>query len=197
MKKEFNKFFVAIGFIVFAIGLFVDSLIVESLSAEIISAYSILAVFGFVFVFTTNATLNKFGYSFSALAGMYGLANIIFVPSDTIVADIGSIIMLVGAVIRVAITIPSFFGYAKTSNSAITNQVDMYEQLLNYSKLLADQVISAQEYEEIKSKLFSDRPSKTAHGSVDELKKWRKLAEQNLISENEYSAIKSKILKIK
>ena len=192
MKKEFYKFFVAIGFIVFAIGLLVDSLITEALSLEIISTYSILAVFGFAFVFTGNATLNKFGYCFCALAGIYGLASIMFVKSDAIVADIGAIVMFVGAVVRVAVAIPAFFGY----NCAGAGPVDVYEQLLSYNKLLADQVIDAQEYEELKSKLFGERPSK-ASGNVDELKKWRKLAEQNVISEGEYSAIKAKILKIK
>lgn len=197
MKKEFYKFFVAIGFIIFAIGLLVDSLIIESLSLEIISTYSILATFGFVFVFANNATLNKFGYCFAALVGIYGLINFLFVPGDAVFADIGAIVMLVGSVIRVAITIPSFFGYARTGNSECSKQTDVYEQLLAYNKLLADQVIDAQEYEDLKTKLFGDRASKPAGGNVDELKKWRKLAEQNIISENEYSAIKAKILKIK
>ncbi len=196
MKKEFYKLFVTIGFIVFAIGLLVDSLITEALSLEIISTYSILAVFGFAFVFTDNATLNKFGYCFCALAGIYGLASIMFVKSDAIVADIGAIIMFVGAAVRVAIAIPAFFGYKKADDCTGACQIDVYEQLLTYNKLLADQVIDAQEYEELKSKLFGERPSK-AGGNVDELKKWRKLAEQNVISEGEYSAIKAKILKIK
>lgn len=196
MKKEFYKFFVAIGFIVFAIGLLIDSFITESLSLEIVSSYSILAVFGFAFVFTGNATLNKFGYRFCALAGIYGLTSIMFVKSDAIVADIGAIVMFVGAIIRVIIAIPAFFGYKKVDDCAAAGPVDVYEQLLSYNKLLADQVIDAQEYEELKSKLFGERPSK-ASGNVDELKKWRKLAEQNIISEGEYSAIKAKILKIK
>lgn len=195
MKKEISKIFVAAGFIVFVIGLLVDSLLIQSLSLEIISAYSILAVFAFAFVLTNNATLNNFGYSFAAIAGMYGIANILFTPSGA-VADIGAIIMLAGTVIRLTLAILAFFGYSKNAECTLAKEVDIYDQLLNYSKLLAEQAIDAQEYEDLKVKLLGKCPSKSSKGNVDELKKWKKLVEQNIISKDEYSSIKSKILKI-
>lgn len=197
MKKEFYKVIIAIGFIVFAVGLLVDSLITESVSLEIISAYSLLASFGFAFVFSANSTLNKFGYVFSTLAGIYGIANLMFTFSDAIVADFGAIIMLAGAIIRLIITVLEFLGYTKGGKVKANEQSDIYEELVNYNKLLAEQVIDEQEYANLKGQLFGERHSKGASGNVDELKKWRKLADQKVISDSEYSAMKAKILKIK
>lgn len=197
MKKDFYKIVVAVGFFVFSIGLLIDSIMFEELSLEIISAYSILAAFGFAFVFSSNATINRFGYSFCAFAGIYGLANIMFVPLDTVVADIGAVIMLAGVAIHVAMAIPGFFGYCKASNSAAVGQVDVYDQLLNYSKLLAEDVIDEREYENLKAKLFGEHPLKNAKNNYDELKKWKEIAEKKLISENEYNSLKAKILNLK
>ncbi len=197
MKKELYKIIVAIGFFVFTIGLLIDSIMIEGLSLEIISAYSILAAFGFAFVFSNNATINKFGCSFCGFTGIYGLVNIMFVPGDTVVADIGAVMMLAGVAIRVAMDIPGFFGYCKSSNSATVSQVDVYDQLLNYSKLLSENVIDAREYENLKAKLFGEHPLKSAKNNYDELKKWKEVAEKKLISESEYNALKAKILNLK
>ena len=80
--------------------------------------------------------------------------------------------------------------------SKYSNKV-LYEELVNYNKLLAEQVIDEQEYTTLKAQLFGERHAKGACGNVDELKKWRKLADQKIISDSEYSAMKAKILKIK
>ena len=197
MKKEFYKVIIAIGFIVFAAGLLVDTMIAEAVSLEIISAYSLIAAFGFVFVFAGNATLNKLGYIFSAFAGIYGIANVMFSFSDALIADFGAIVMLAGSIIRLIITILEFLGYTKGGKVKSGEQNDIYEELVNYNKLLAEQVIDEQEYTTLKAQLFGERHAKGACGNVDELKKWRKLADQKIISDSEYSAMKAKILKIK
>ena len=197
MKKDLYKIIVAIGFFVFTIGLLIDSLMYEEVSLEIISAYSILASFGFAFTFSNNATMNRFGYAFCAFAGIYGLTSMMLIPVDTVVADIGAVIMFAGVAIRIVIAIPAFFGYYRSSNSASVGQVDVYDQLLNYSKLLSENVIDAREYENLKAKLFGEHPLKSAKNNYDELKKWKEVAEKKLISENEYNALKAKILNLK
>ena len=197
MKKDFYKFLVAIGFFIFTVGLLIDSLILETPSLEILSAYSLATMFGFAFVFSSNATLNRFGYGLCAFAGVYGLTAVMFIPSDAIVANIGAIIMFVGIAIRVVVSIPEFFGYCKNAGSAPISQAEVYERLIDYSKMLADNVIDEREYEGLKAKLFGARPAKNSKDNFEELAKWKELAEQKLISEEEYNALKAKLLQLK
>ena len=93
-------------------------------------------------------------------------------------------------------SIPEFFGYCKSLGSAPSSRTEVYEQLTDYSKMLADHVIDEREYESLKAKLFGEHPVKKSKESFDELQRWKKLAEQKLISEDKHNALKARILKL-
>ena len=99
MKKEFNKTIITLGFIVSLIGMLIDSIIVESAMFAMLGTPIFLGVFSFCFVYANNATLNRFGYVFAAVAGVDSIAAILFNTTDAIVSYIGFIIMFVAAVV--------------------------------------------------------------------------------------------------
>lgn len=197
MKKEINKVILTLGFIVSLLGLLIDSIIVESAMFAMLGTPIFLGAFSFCFVYANNATLNRFGYVFAAIAGVDSIAAIIFSNTDAIVAYIGFIIMFVAAVVYFICKILSFFGYKKcdADNNSCEAIAEPYDQMLEYQKFMADGIINEQEFASLKSKLLGVSTSKVIAGDFEQLKKWKKLVEQNVITEEEFAGIKSKILK--
>ncbi|MBO7149584.1 MAG: SHOCT domain-containing protein [Clostridia bacterium] len=209
MKNKIKKILAFIGFTVVVIAAIISMMsIVLPIDLEYIDStlltvleigWGVLlallpAVFAVCFIFSENKTLNNFGYAISALNLGLGLFYMFYY--ETILA-VGLIIMSLASVLYFVEIVFAFFGYVlnktKGCDSCEESSSD-FSEVEKYSQMLADGIITEEEYASLKSKIFA-LGKKKGSSSVEDLKKWKKLFDKNLISNEEFASIKAKILK--
>lgn len=121
--KIVGKIIILLGFILFAVGLFVTACIYpDFFNSSLIPYFAILiAIFGVCFSFAQNKTIANFGTAFSVFSGLFGylILNRFFKDMDyyrssykgeevTIVVAVGLFIMLIGAMVTFMLQLLNF-----------------------------------------------------------------------------------------
>ena len=88
---------------------------------------------------------------------------------------------------------PLFAGKKKAKSE---NVVDAYEKLKMYKALCDDEVLTKQEYDQLKKELLNKSvgANKDFESDIDKVKKLKVYVDENVLTEEEFAAEKSKIL---
>ena len=195
MKNKIKKILTFIGFVVGVIAGIISAL--TSVVSVLTLATMLPAIFAICFIFAKNTTLNKFGYAISAVSIADGLMALFSYDMGLMIYGIGLIIMGLASVIYFIQVIFGFFGYGlnKTETcEACEEGSSDFSEVEKYSQMLADGIITEEEYASLKAKIFAVGKKKGS-SSIEDLKKWKKLYDKKLISDEEFASIKTKILK--
>lgn len=197
MKKELNKIIMFIGFAVMVVGWIIaaaSEVEVEdydiAITYTVVTLANIAAILAIAFVFAKNGVVKNVGYALSALVGAEGVGLIVNGSDEEMVAAIGAILMLVAAVLYFFVVCLKFFGFVKGGEKAATSN-NIAAVLTGYKEMKEEEVITEEEFNGLKQKLFDGTEQKV--NSVDDLKKWKKLLDQKVITDEEFSKIKSDI----
>ncbi len=190
MKKFFTQILTAIGFIVALVGII--------LSSNYPASTLLFSSFGFVcamlataFVFAKNATVKNMGYVLSAVAAATGISMITVAPHlYALITYAGLAIMIVPAIIYVVIEFFSWCGFTRKSK-VNANCGDLVSALNQYKELEKASILSADEFESLKSRALKSDNAQIS--SVDDLKQWKKLFDQEIITADEFSALKANL----
>ena len=195
MKKEVNKIVLVIGFFVALVGTYISMLIDDiTFISYIWNTTNIAIILAVTFVFSKNEIIKNIGYILALFVGATGTFNVLFNPETGIlVVSIGYIIMAVGALIYYVIFILKFFGFVKVGYIVKSKKGAIIDELNGYADLKKAGLITDEEFDEIKQKLFNGSNNKK-DSSMDDLKKWKKLFDQQIISESEFAEIKKDFL---
>lgn len=203
MKKFFTQILTAIGFIVALVGIILNS---KSGLAEsaLYSTPLIAASIAIAFVFAKTQSVKIMGHVLSAYAGVSGLLTYLTYQNslydeagqlvtekpefDPTIYSIGLIIMLAAALIFVIIEFFSWMGFTRKSSKAVS--CDIATMLNQYKALEKEQILSAEEFDDLKSRVLKTSGSDCS--SIEDLKKWKKLLDQQVITEEEFSNLKAK-----
>ena len=190
MKKFFTQVLTAIGFAIIIIGAIIrgnNDMILTLFSTPIIAA-----TLATVFVFAKNTTVKNAGYAISALVGVYGLISVLsdIYSIGMLIISIGMLLMLIPTVIYAIIEFFSWLGFTR-KNATTTNVNDLASVLNQYKALETEKILSAEEFEELKSRTLKGTNTDTS--SVEDLKKWKKLLDQQIITDEEFSNLKSRV----
>lgn len=213
MKKQINKIVMVVGFLVTLVGLLIwavsdmeiDGSLVKGTALEelelflipdLMNVSFIAMVLAVAFVFAKNNTVKNVGYGLSALIGIDGVLTLVSLSkidenvlenrAGIIVTAVGLIVMMVAALLYFGMLCMDFFGFVKKSEKD-----DAIETLAKYKELQQENVLTAEEFENVKEKLLNKTTaSNKKNGEIDVLKKWKKLLDQNVITEEEFAKIK-------
>ncbi|MBO7344328.1 MAG: SHOCT domain-containing protein [Clostridia bacterium] len=200
MKKELNKLFIFVGFVVFSIGVvlggtdYIPTLPILLGTVNLVSVY-LLAVLSVPFIFSENKLFNNIGYAFTVLMAGYAVYGLIMgAEIGVIISSVGMLIMFIGTIMRFFVICLNYFGFIKTSNDdkTLNKSSDALKILAYYKELQGENILTAEEFEEIKQKMLNDVKPKA--NSMEDIKKWKKLFDQKVISEEEFTAIKAEML---
>ncbi len=196
MKRSVRTVILFLGFLVCMVGLILDRVLFPS--GEIFDyALSIVPLFIFpvIFVFSKKEALINAGYVLAGLVGVQAVCDIV-VTGTIYVVYVGEILMLLAALIHLGDVVLKFFGFSKSKQekkSAAEADRDLIDKVMEYKALAAEEVISAEEFDALKGKLFGTQ--KETGGSLSDLKKWKKLLDQGVLSKEEFSKIKANVLR--
>lgn len=110
--SKVGKVIILLGFIVFAVGLFITACIYPVFFNRSLASYFaiLIAIFGVCFSFAKNETLANFGTAFSVFSGFFGylILNLVLKDSSSlreeeiaiIAVAVGLFIMLIGAMVK-------------------------------------------------------------------------------------------------
>ena len=199
MKKEINKLLIVLGFCVALIAVALKIVISSKAESALTIASSstlIVLVLAVTFVFAKNAVVSNIGYCLSILTIVDALYIFMFESNDMrITYAIGLTIMAAGALIRYLILLLAFCGFVKEGKTCSSDKKchsDM-EQLLNYKELLQDNILTEEEFSNLKRAILTNDDKKG--NSFDDLKKWKKLLDQQVITAEEFASIKNGIIR--
>ena len=196
MKKFFTQILVVIGFVVSLAGLVLEGSLFE-VQAMYLSLPFIAACMATAFVFAKNETVKNMGYVLASFAGFFGLNDLLMtevVADDAIVVvepfifPLGMVIMIVPAAIYVIIEFFSWLGFTRKSSKTAAG--DIATVLNQYKALEKEQVLSSEEFEDLKTRVLKNTESDLS--SLEDLKKWKKLLDQQIITEEEFTSLKAK-----
>ncbi len=205
MKKFFTQILTAIGFIVALVGIILGYKYGVEAQALLGSLPFIAACMATAFVFAKNETVKNMGYVLSGVAGVYGFlvfityCNSLYDENGNLLAvltpkynptvfAVGLMIMLIPALIYVIIRFFSWLGF--TRKSAKSSSSDIATVLNQYKSLEKEQILSADEFEDLKSTVLKSTGSDIS--SLEDLKKWKKLLDQQIITEEEFTNLKAR-----
>ena len=194
MKKELNKIFIVIGFIVAIVGLCVS--IADNGGILIGTFFSpiVFALFGVTCIFAANPIIKNIAYVLDVIL-VLDAVNVLFTYEDIglLIYSIGLFVMTAGALIYFLVLFLAFCGFVKKGKKA-SNSVSgssLLDELIRYKEMQQEKVLTEEEFSDIKQKIFDSCDNKI--GSIDDLKKWKKLLDQQVITEEEFSKIKADI----
>ena len=191
MKKSITKLVMFAGFILAIIGIIVDAMISEMIIST--TLLYLPAVFAICFINSKNNVLINFGYCLAGILGALGLAGFMVTDLEgSLVTTLGYIVMSISSVFYLITLILNFFGFVKKGKSD-DGEGNIVAVLNKYKELEKEKVITADEFEGLKSKALKCAESEKY--SVEDLKKWKKLFDQQIITEEEFSSVKNKIFK--
>lgn len=186
MKRKINKILAVIGFVLVVVGL-----IMSLNDAAVLSYFSIAAALSLAFIFANNTTVRNVGYALAALIGIEGVFVIMDGSMDTMALGIGYVLYLVAAALYfIEITI-GFFGFVKGAEAQKGGAASTL--LLSYKQLEADKVITEEEFNELKARVFES--SNTQCVTFGDLKNWKKLLDKKVITEEEFASLKEKMFR--
>ena len=195
MKKEVNKILIVIGLLVSILGLilspFMDMFLVDATISLI--SLGLIVLLGGTFVFAKNNIVKNIGYGLCALSIVQ--ASPFFFYSGTMglmLYGIGTVVMFVGALLYVIVLTLQYLGFVKTDSCKATETSDILLTLSKYKDLTKENILTEEEFNEIKLSLLSNTNNKAK--SIDDLKKWKKAVDQEVITQDEYANIKTNIL---
>lgn len=186
MKRKINKILAVIGFVLVVVGLIMG---LDATAA--FSYFSIAAALSLAFVFASNATVRNVGYALGALVGIDGVIILMKGDMNTMLIGIGYVLYLVSAALYfIEITI-GFFGFVKNSEAQKGGTASTL--LLSYKQLETDKVITEEEFNELKARVFES--SNTQCATFGDLKNWKKLLDKKVITEEEFASLKEKMFR--
>ncbi len=188
MKRKINKIVAVIGFVLIIVGLILTFDATEALSYATIAAALALA-----FIFAKNETVKNVGYALESLLGTCGIIQLVAGVGGidpSIVGTIGYVLYFVSAALYFIEIAIRFFGFVKNSDAQGGNG-SVSSVLLNYKQLETDKVITEDEFNELKARVFES--SKDQCATIGDLKNWKKLLDKKVITDDEFAALKDKI----
>ena len=204
MKKFFTQILTVIGFFVALVGIVLGYENGTEAQALLSSLPVIAACMATAFVFAKNETVKNMGYVLSGIAGVYGflvfityrnslydengnLIELLTPKYDPTIFAAGLMIMLIPALIYVIIRFFSWLGFTRKSAQSAC---DIATVLNQYKSLEKEQILSPEEFEDLKSKVLKSTGSDIS--SLEDLKKWKKLLDQQIITEEEFTSLKAR-----
>lgn len=85
--------------------------------------------------------------------------------------------------------------FRKSVKESEINSLDVYKKLKDYRILVEENVITEDEFTQIKSNLMANSRESATDSTISKAKELKKLADQKIITEEEFASEKSKILK--
>ena len=193
MKKSITKILMFLGFIVATAGLLIEGFDSEEATLLVLStvftAPFLAAALSVCFIFAKNDVVKNVGYALAALIGVCGI--LLMMSEQMIVAAIGLILMLASSLGYVIVLALEFFGFVKASKG-VTAKSDISVLLGKYKEMEKENVITDEEFAQLKSKALETLAEKESV-NLDDLKKWKKLLDQQVISEEEFANLKAKV----
>lgn len=202
MKKEINKIFIVLGFIVVLVGVMMSIVMNDTLFfANIIGSVYLAILLAATFVFATNSILKNIGYCLAVLVSIDAVFTLAFVadapkdvdPIGLIVYAIGLLIMTAGAILYYLGIFLALCGFVKANKKMAGSKKSgvLLDQLIHYKEMHQESVLTDEEFADLKKTILENNDRKV--DSIDDLKKWKKLLDQQVITDEEFSAIKSGI----
>ena len=192
MKKFFTQILTLIAFITIMVGMVIVGSDTEmgfnTVVLAMIPSIVLLPALATVFVFAKTETLNIAGYVLSTMTAVYGLLTF-FTDSTYDIISFGMMLMAVPAIIYAFIKLFALLGFVRAKDVK-SNANDVATMLNQYKALEKEAILSAEEFEDLKSKVLKN--TNTEATSVDDLKKWKKLYDQQVITEEEFTNLKAK-----
>lgn len=194
MKKEINKIVLFLGFLTTVVGFWISvftDYVFGGLNLTVIAV-----LLAFAFVNASNNVLKIVGYSLNVILGAIGLKAMltlgVYFSVGTLVMSIGMLIMTLATVIYFVVFLLNYFGFVKTgTKNDVADAPCLWNELSRYKEMLADGIITADEFSELKQKAMEDADIQTP--SIDDLKKWKKLLDQQIITDEEFASVKKNI----
>ena len=176
MKRKITNVLMFIGFMVMVLGV-----IIEGSSAAILSmlfsAPGIAATLAVCFVNSSNNTVKNVGFALSALVGACGV--LLIAEEEMVVLAIGMLFMLFATLGFAFSHILKFFGWVKDKKES-SEAIDVSSQLGKYKEMEKEQIISEEEFAQLKGQVLQ-AVSDNKHFTFDDLKKWKKLLDQQVM----------------
>lgn len=196
MKRfEINKIVIFVGFILYVIGITLSAFAYDFTDFtfwSLLELTTVSVLLGSFFIYAKNIVVQRIGYGLCAINGVMGLKILLWSAHNTgiMLASIGCIFMLLGSIIVFITLILSIFGFTK---NAVNKTNDVITSLSAYNNLKAENVITEEEFSNLKQQALENCNGK--HLSFSDLKQWKKLLDQKIITADEFSSVKADLFK--
>lgn len=197
MKKTVAQIILIIGALVTIIGIIVDGgfiLYAPIIALNMVDLSGVAAIVAVAFAFSKKDTLVMVAYLILAITGACALVDLItgsYYGVPISVVNIGFVIMGVASIIYFLLQVLKSLGFVR-KNAGGVDAADVVTVLNKYKEMESENIITAEEFDELKSKIL--KGADKGISSVDDLKKWKKLYDQKVITEDEFANVKGKIL---
>jgi len=197
MKKTLSQIIAVIGMLIAIVGIFLDAMELEmpAYAFSIMDLSFAVAIASLVLIFSKKEGAVSLGYLIMVVAGVAAITRILY-PDEMFAyyeffsfIDVGFAVMAVAALLYYSVKLLTLLGFVKKGKA--TTSEDVLSVLNKYKEMEKESIITAEEFEELKTKTL--KVANKNVGDLEELKKWKKLVDQKVITEEEFAAMKGEL----